>query len=270
MCVQTVNPLVFVPIGLILSAAIAALAYRRGSLSPGGVAGAMLTGTLHFGFGGLTWGLALIAFFLSGSALSHYREREKEPVARQYAKGGRRDFGQTLANGGLTAALAVAFNIRPTIWLFAAFVGALATVTGDTWATELGVLSRRPPRLITTGRVVLPGTSGGLTPLGTGAALAGGLFIGGIIWGLAALFGSGIASPWVAVIGLIGGLAGSLADSLLGATIQAQYRDAEGQITERAGATRVRGLPWMTNDAVNFSASVIGALVGVLLSTSLH
>ncbi len=262
---QTVNPLIFVPIGLLLSAGIAALAYWRGSLARGGVAGAMLTGTVHFGFGGLTWGLALIAFFVTSSALSHYREREKEPVARQFAKGGRRDLGQTLANGGLTAALAVAFNRHPTAWLFAAFVGALATVTGDTWATELGTLSRRPPRLITTGRVVPPGTSGGMTPLGTGAALAGGLMIGLVGWGLAVLFGSGVASPWVVGIGLIGGLAGSLADSLLGATVQAQYRDAAGQITEKAGATRVRGLPWMTNDVVNFLASLVGALAGTCL-----
>src|SRR5437763_13989294 len=97
---RTVNPLVFVPIGLVLSAAIALLAYRRGSLSRGGVAGAILTGTLHFGFGGLTWGLTLIAFFVSGTLLSKYKEREKEPVAQRFAKGGRRDFGQALANGG--------------------------------------------------------------------------------------------------------------------------------------------------------------------------
>jgi uncharacterized membrane protein len=122
--VHTVNPLVFVPIGLALSAGIAALAYRRESLSRGGVAGAMLVGTLHFGFGGLTWGLTLIAFFISSTLLSTYKEREKEPIAAQYVKGGRRDFGQTLANGGIGAALAVSFNLHPTIWFFAAFVGA--------------------------------------------------------------------------------------------------------------------------------------------------
>jgi uncharacterized protein (TIGR00297 family) len=261
--VQTVNPLIFVPIGLVLSTGIAALAYRRGSLARSGVAGAILTGTLHFGFGGPTWGVGLIAFFLTSSALSRYKEREKEPVARQYAKGGRRDFGQTLANGGLSAALAVAFNLHPTPWLFTAFVGALATVTGDTWATELGVLARRPPRLITTGRVVPPGTSGGITPFGTGAATLGGLVIGCVVWGLAATFSNGVASPWVPVIGLLGGLVGTLTDSLLGATAQAQYRDASGQITEKPGAIRVRGLPWMTNDAVNFLASLVGALAGI-------
>ncbi len=259
---STVNPLVFLPLGLVLSAGIAALAYRRGALSRSGVAGAMLTGTLHFGFGGPTWGLTLIAFFATSTLLSRYREGEKGPVARQYAKGGRRDFGQTLANGGLTAALAVIFQFHPAVWLFAAFVGALATVTADTWATELGVLSRRPPRLVTTGRIVPPGTSGGLTPLGLSAALAGGLVIGSVAWGVAAAFGGGVAASWVPLVGMIVGPVGSLADSLLGATVQAQYRDTAGQITERAGAMRVRGLAWMTNDAVNLLASVVGAAIG--------
>ena len=41
--------------------------------------------------------------------------------------------------------------------------------------------------------------------------------------------------------------------------VAVSYRDAAGRITERAGAARVRGFAWMTNDAVNFLASVIGA-----------
>lgn len=263
---QTVNPFVFVPVGFALSAIIGLLAYRRGSLSGSGVVGALLTGTLHFGFGGPTWGLTLIAFFVTSTLLGTYRERDKEPVAQQYAKGGRRDLAQTLANGGAGAMLAVVFFLHPAAWVFAAFVGALATVAGDTWATEIGVLARHPPRLITTGRVVPPGTSGGLTPLGTGATAAGGLFIGVVACVLAAVFGGGWAAWWVPFVGLVAGLAGGLTDSLLGATAQAQYRDAAGAITEQASAARVRGLPWMTNDAVNFLAALAGAVVGALLS----
>ena len=266
---QPVSPLLFVPIGLALSAGIAALAYRRGSLSRSGVAGAILTGTLHFGFGGPTWGLTLIAFFVSSSVLSKFREREKEPVAAQYAKGGMRDFGQTLANGGVGAALAVCFNFHPTAWLFAAFVGVTATVAADTWATELGVLSHRPPRLVTSGRIVPAGTSGGITPLGLCATLAGGLTIGLIAWGLTAAFGSGVDAWWVALIGLIAGLVGSLADSLLGATVQVQYRDATGNATERAEGEQIRGVAWLTNDAVNLLASLIGGVVGAVIGASL-
>lgn len=259
---HTVSPPVFLPIGLVLSAAIAVLAARRGSLSRSGVAGAILTGTLHFGFGGPTWGLTLIAFFVSGTLLSKYKEREKEPIAARYAKGGRRDFGQALANGGVGGALAVCFNFHPTVWLFAAFVGVMATVAGDTWATELGVLSRRPPRLITSGRAVPAGTSGGITPLGTGATAGGGLAMGLAAWGLAAAFGGGTGAWWVPVAGLIAGSAGSLADSLLGATAQAHYRDPSGAITEKPGEARVRGVAWMTNDAVNLLASLVGGAVG--------
>jgi len=264
-CVQPVNPLIYVPVGLVLSAAIGLLAYRRGSLARSGVLGAVLTGTLHFGFGGLTWGLTLIAFFISSTLLGKFRAHEKESIARQYAKGGQRDFGQTLANGGAGAALAVAFALHPTAWLFAAFVGATATVNADTWATELGPLSRRPPQLLTTGRVVPPGTSGGVTVLGTAAALAGAMLIGFVAWGLAALFGAGSVAAWVPLVGAIAGLGGALADSVLGATLQAQYQDATGAVTEQAGVTRVRGLRWMTNDAVNFLASLMGASIGALL-----
>ena len=262
---QPVNPLIYVPVGLVLSAAIGLLAYRRESLSRSGVLGAVLMGTLHFGFGGLTWGLTLIAFFISSTLLGKFRAHEKEPIARQYAKGGQRDFGQTLANGGAGAALAVTFALHPTAWLFAAFVGATATVNADTWATELGPLSRRPPRLLTTGRVVPAGTSGGVTVLGTAAALAGAVLIGFVAWGLAALFGAGSVAAWVPLVATIAGLGGALADSVLGATLQAQYQDATGAVTERVGVTQVRGLHWMTNDAVNFLASLTGASIGALL-----
>ncbi len=177
-------------IGLLLSAAIGLLAYRRNSLAPSGVAGAVLVGTLIFGFGGWTWGLVLISFFVSSSLLSHYRQDDKIALAEKFAKGERRDLGQVLANGGVGAllALAVYFLIdlqgqaragNPLyIYLTLAFFGAMASVNSDTWATELGVLARETPRLITTGRPVAPGTSGGVTRYGTLAALTGAAFIG--------------------------------------------------------------------------------------------
>jgi uncharacterized membrane protein len=59
-------------IGSILSAVISIVAYRRDSLSESGVIGAMILGTLIFGFGGWVWGLTLITFFVSSSVLSHY------------------------------------------------------------------------------------------------------------------------------------------------------------------------------------------------------
>ena len=162
--------------GLALSLVIGTLGYRRGALSRSGVAGALITGTLIFGLGGWAWGGLLVAFFVSSSARSFYRAREKRGLAEKFAKGHRRDLGQALANGGLVALLAVLSQVRPhALWFFAC-AGAMAAVNADTWATELGVLSPHPPRLITTGRRVEVGASGGVTWLGTGASLGGALW----------------------------------------------------------------------------------------------
>jgi uncharacterized protein (TIGR00297 family) len=58
------------------------------------------------------------------------------------------------------------------------FVAALAAANADTWATELGVLSRKEPRLLTTGQKVEKGTSGAVSGYGILAAVAGAAAIG--------------------------------------------------------------------------------------------
>jgi uncharacterized membrane protein len=82
--------------GLVLSALIGLLAYRRGSLARSGVLGAVIVGTAIFGFGGWAWGLLLILFFVTSSLLSHFQERRKERLAEKFAKGHRRDIWQAL------------------------------------------------------------------------------------------------------------------------------------------------------------------------------
>ncbi len=262
-----------VALGLLLSLAIALTGHRLGALSRSGVVGAVLTGTLIMGMGGWLWAVLLVAFFISSSALSRYRAVDKAAVQAEFAKGDRRDIGQVLANGGLGAMLAVAFAVSGSRWLFPAYLGVMAAVNADTWATELGVLSWRPPRLITTGRPVPAGTSGGVTPLGVMAALAGGLFIG-----LAALAGqwvasfvgsmSGVGAAWWPLWAMIGGAAGALFDSLLGATVQGVYycdrcRKETERTHHRCGARtrRLRGWAWLNNDWVNFLSSLVGGLV---------
>jgi uncharacterized protein (TIGR00297 family) len=266
-------------LGLILSTAIGGLGYWRQALTASGVIGAILVGTLIFGFGGWVWGLLLITFFLSSSWLSHYRRADKEIVAETSAKDSRRDLGQALANGGLGAALAVIYAQYPEPLLFAAFVGVMSTVNADTWATELGVLSRVPPRLITTGTQVPPSTSGGVTRLGTWASVAGALLIGTVAttllqtvsllngdnWSLQA-----ISYPLLAVAG---GLVGSLFDSLLGATVQGIYfcercaKETESPVHHCGQVARLlRGWAWLNNDIVNLVASIAGGLVAVSLA----
>jgi uncharacterized protein (TIGR00297 family) len=269
-------------VGLVLSLLIGGLGYWRRSLSVSGLLGAVLVGTLVFGLGGWLWGWLLITFFVSSSWLSHYRQTAKEAVADKFGKGSQRDWGQVLANGGLGALLAVVYALNPEPLLFAAFLGAMGTVTADTWATELGVLSRVPPRLITSGELVAVGTSGGITWLGIWASAAGGLLIGSVAVALtqaaSLLQGGGwrleaISYPLVAVIG---GLAGSLFDSLLGATVQGVYfcdyceKQTERRIHRCGQPTRpLRGWGWLNNDLVNLAASLGGALMAILLASLL-
>jgi uncharacterized protein (TIGR00297 family) len=282
-------------LGFVLSSLIGLAAYWRGSLTRGGVLGAILTGTAIFGMGGFLPGLLLVAFFASSSFLSHFHARSKQRFSDMFEKGARRDLRQALANGGWAALLAIAYGLialttadpRAELLLFAALVGALAAVTADTWATELGVLSARAPRMITTGRTVPAGTSGGITLLGTLAAVGGGAFIGAVL--VAGAFFVEWVNPFVAVVATwdrlslspmtvalilslsaLSGLGGALFDSFLGATVQSIYFcEYDEQQTEKKVHTcgrktrRVRGWLWLDNDVVNFAASVAGSLVAL-------
>jgi uncharacterized protein (TIGR00297 family) len=257
-------------LGLILSVVIGYAGYRREALTRSGWLGAVIVGTSIFGFGGLDWGLLLIAFFVSSSLLTRYKESAKVAAAEAFAKGGPRDLGQALANGGVAAAIALLSILTGEArLLFAAFVGAVAEANADTWATELGILARQQPRLITNGRAVPAGASGGVTGFGTLSGLGGAALIGG----LAALFrGDGR----LLLVGAIAGLAGSLFDSLLGATVQAiYYSDKRGKETERpidrdgSPNRHLRGWRWMNNDVVNLLGTTVGSLIGLLMGSIL-
>ena len=117
------------------------------------------------------------------------------------------------------------------------------------------------------------GTSGGITPFGTGAAALGATTIGVVAALCTLLPGGRVANrpgaDEVIAIALVAGVAGSLADSVLGATLQASYRcpvcdAATERPVHRCGAPTalVGGWRWIDNDLVNFAASLCGAVLG--------
>jgi uncharacterized protein (TIGR00297 family) len=256
-------------IGFLLGALIGFASLKAHALSLSGALAATLTGGLTFGLGGVPWAVLLLTFFVTSSALSRVFVRQKATLNEKFAKGSQRDWGQVLANGGFGALLAVIYGFFPqSNWVWIAFAGAMAAVNSDTWSTELGVLSAIPPRLVSTGKVVERGTSGGITPLGTLSALAGSALVGI----LAAAFSSGNRFWGMWGIVSLGGLAGSLFDSFLGATVQGIYycpacqKETERHPCHLCGTeTRhVRGWRWLNNDLVNFACSLMGALVSLL------
>jgi uncharacterized protein (TIGR00297 family) len=204
---------------------------------------------------GTTWGLGwgglalLAALLVSGSLLTQFTERGSP----------RRTARQVLANGAV-ATVAALFGA------WSAASGAIAAAAADTWATEIGAFSPLPPRLITSGRRVTRGTSGGITVLGTLGGVAGALTIA---WLARALGPRGTAPGLATLTGA--GVAGMLADSLLGATLQGKYacpacdaRFERGQTVCHEPVVLTGGWGWLDNDGVNLAATVVGAGVAAL------
>lgn len=255
-------------LGLLLSSLVAGFALRRGSLSRSGAWAALAIGTSIFAGGGFAWFCALLTFFVTSTLLSKVGRARKERIKLDFEKGDTRDARQAFSNGGVAALIAlVAIVNGRTLELGAAFIGALATAAGDTWATELGTLSKREPFSLTRFRRVPRGTSGAVSPLGMLATALGGGAIG-----LSAALVHPFDMPfpsWAVIAGVVAGVVGSLVDSLLGATLQASYRcelcrvETEAKLHHCGNTTvHTRGLLGFDNDVVNLVATACGALVG--------
>lgn len=265
-------------IGLIISLAVAVFSFKHEALSASGTIAAILVGELVFVFGGTQWFVLLAVFFLTSVFFTRFKARNKEEVVKEFAKGGVRDFWQVLANGGIAALVAIAFHYYSSPTVLFAFLGVMATVTADTWATELGILGKSKPRLITNWRPVRIGTSGAVSLSGTLSALAGAATIAIAFLATQQFFGRlslpqtiDFAITAFAVI-VFSGLAGAIADSLLGATLQAMYyctnckTETEKQLHYCGQkTTAIRGFKWFDNDIVNLVSSMIGGGVSAAI-----
>ena len=259
------DPLIRTIVGAVAAAAIAGLAWRARALTASGALAAVTLGAVCAA-AGWSWAALLIAFFLTSTGLGHVgRDRRARRTGGIVAKGGARDARQVVANGGVFGLAALGWLVDPSPTWLAVGGGALAAAASDTWATEIGSLARGSPRHVITWQRVPPGTSGGVSLPGTLASIAGALLIAG----LAAISG------WprsVILATVVGGIAGSAADSLIGGTLQVrrwcdQCESGTEQSVHRCGTrTRVAGgIPWVDNDMVNLSCVLVGAATAALL-----
>ncbi len=241
-------------LGVVAAAAAGIAAFRLRWLRAGGAWAAAVVGAAVFGCTGWAGAVPLLLFFATSTLLGRLPGR---------GAGGRheaRDARQVAANGG-AAALAAMLAAGGAHWALPALGGALATANADTWATELGMRWGGAPRALALGPVLEPGVSGGMSAVGTFGGLAGAALI------------AVVAGGWPA---LLGGVAGLLADSLLGATLQAVYRcPVCGARTEArphgcpSSVVPQRGrLRWLDNDGVNLAATLCGAAAAALLAAA--
>jgi uncharacterized protein (TIGR00297 family) len=278
-----------ISLGLILNAGASLVAYRRGSVDPGGALAGALIGTIIFAAGGPLFWIILMTFFVTSTLMGMVRRSEKEWLSTVHQKGGRRDAVQVLANGGAGAFMALLYRLTGDPAWAAGFAVSFASSNADTWGSEVGVLSRGAPVSLLTFRAVHRGVSGGVSVLGTAVSLAGAACIALVFAAenlALSLFGAGFVP--IALFVTAGGLLGSLLDSLLGASVQAQYaaasassgqagahgqagargqpRVTERSVTEGVRNNLVRGFPFVTNDLVNFASCAVVTAAAVLAS----
>ncbi len=260
-----------------ITVVIAFLAYFISALSLSGAMGAWLLGTVVFGLGGTEWMIPVAAFFLFSTFLTKLGKKHKQKLVTVFEKTGKRDIFQVFANGGVAMIATMCWHFLATTWpnlelfWYMIFLGAIAAATADTWGTEIGAFSSHDPVSILTFKKVPQGTSGGLTIIGTSGALLGSFLIA-IAGKYSLQYFADIEMSWLAValISLVG-LIGALVDSLLGATIQAQYQCPTcKKITEKTSHCGNENIPLVcgykkvNNDLVNLSNTLAGGILGGL------
>ncbi|WP_406532273.1 TIGR00297 family protein [Methanobrevibacter sp.] len=211
------------------------ITYQRKSLDLFGSAVMIIMGIVIIFSAGTNWLLLIILFLVMSLLATKYSKKYKMSLGEFE---GRRTSKNVISNG-VVACFMAAFGgyYLPFV---GGFIGAIATATADTLASEIGVLDQNP-RLITTFQKVNPGTNGAVSVLGTAVGIAGAAVIG-----IAAYFLGIMPNALSAIlVSIISGTVGCFMDSILGALFENQG--------------------WITNEHVNLIATIVGAIVGILL-----
>lgn len=224
-------------LALPVTAAFAALAYGLGMASPRGAAGGLLVGVPVYACLGPQGFALLVLFVVGGSALTRLGYDRKRRTGGAQEHGGRRGARNALANAGVAVLCALLYALGLSEAFSAAYVAAVGAAFADTAESEVGQLSRRWPRLVTTGRQVAPGTDGAVSPVGTLAGVAAAGLTAGL--GLAL----GLVGGWgAAALVALAALVGTGADSLVGAR-----------------------LPGLGNEATNVLCTLVAAVLALAL-----
>lgn len=269
-------------IAMLISSVVAIRGFRRKSLDLSGAVVGFIVMTIHIAVG-FRFGALLLVFFFTSSKLTKVGEEKKRRLDADFKDGGQRNWVQVLSNSGISTVLVV-IVWKLTGWqdkcldskestlitsLIGGIIGHYSCCNGDTWSSEIGVLSDAQPRLITTFKPVRKGTNGGVTRTGLLAATAAGSVIGitFVLFGfLTTKCTSTVALKQLLVIPLsaLAGLCGSVIDSLLGATLQfSGFCTIRNKVVGKPGPTvkRISGLSILDNNAVNFVSILLTSLL---------
>ena len=231
------------------------ISYKKKQLSVSGYIGAVVMAILLYGFGGRSYIYPLVVFFITSSILSHFK---KDNIK---IKKSNRNISQVYANGGIALFICIINHFYYHDLMYPCFFASVAAANSDTWATELGKISNKNPIDIISGHETTPGTSGGITLIGTIGSILGSFVIG--------LTGHFFYISFnLLLLVIISGFLSSIIDSILGSTIQARYISTDGLIiTEKYKKSfyLFTGSNKINNDIVNLYCTLSGPLIFLLL-----
>ncbi|GFO96202.1 TIGR00297 family protein [groundwater metagenome] len=230
---------------LVFAFVLGYLAYRVRIADISAMLSATLLGVVIIISTHVWWYVILLAFFILGGLFTRYKYEFKKSRGIAESRGGVRGYKNVFSNSLAALALAVVYKVFPShaMLLLPAYLGSIATATGDTLASEIGQTCEGEPRMITTLKKVRPGTDGGVTALGEFAAFAGACAIAL----LSIMFIKN--DPALAFAVVAGGFIGTNIDSVLGATLQQKG--------------------YLSNNGVNLFATISGAIVSAVIYSSL-
>jgi len=212
----------FIAVAIALSFVLSYIAFRQQMLTASGSASAFAVSAAIGVFGSISWLLIILVFVIAAFLTTRFRILEKMKYNLQEGRGGERGTLNVVANSLPAVLIALAstflYGRMSQADFSIIYVTAVAAATSDTLASEIGVIDRNAV-LITNFRRVAPGTDGGISLLGTAAALAGAAFISIVGYVLIELFRQRL--PLLGVgIAITAGFLGSIVDSILGAVLE--------------------------------------------------
>ncbi|MEC8838561.1 MAG: DUF92 domain-containing protein, partial [Candidatus Neomarinimicrobiota bacterium] len=243
----------------ILSGIAFYIVFRLKSLSKNGVVAAYIMGIIIFGTGGLKWIVPIITFFILSSIISKISKSDN-----QIHKGSKRDIIQVLANGGIATIISIINFYAPNENLYVIYLAVIAAATADTWASEIGSFSYTDPFHVVKFTRVPKGTSGAISFFGTFGSVLGATTIAlvGLFWNV---------SLTLIYLIVITGSIGSLIDSFIGGSIQANFQCLKcNNITEKrthcnSFSLHKSGIYFIDNDMVNFLNTVSAIFILIIL-----
>lgn len=217
-------------------------------LTPMGLLHAWVLGVIIWSTLGWAGYSIVLVYFLVGSGVTRIGMAQKEAAGIAEQRSGARGPENVWGSAAMGTVCALGTLIAPEelrLLLLLGYVASFSTKLSDTTASEIGKAYGQRTFLITTLKPVPRGTEGAVSLEGTLAGMIASVMMAILGWAV------GLLTPVGVGFCVIAALIATTIESLIGATLQSQFR-------------------WLTNEVVNGINTAIGAGVAIGMAMGLQ